>query len=517
MALQFQNVQVKMSSGLDTKDDPKSLQAKLLNLQNASFSSPGQLQKRDGFTGLTQSVQGGGSISNGMGLASYKNELVAMDGSYLYSYSPETNEQINKGSLIPVNLTVQPIARNSYQQNQPDSAYDPISKLQCFVWTETSDDPSAPLAPKYAIFDSTTDTQIASGNLDGMVQINGSKTLKVLSLGNYFIIFYSLNYQNSPTFNEGLAYYTIPTANPTATPTSVVLYSNVVSAQNPVFDACIINNSAYVVFATSSSQIEFVSISPTLVQSAPYLVTTPVNAAVLSIKGDASFNVWCSFSPSLVSTGLYTMVVNQALNATILAPTLVDTAPGSTNGFVNITMLISGATATIYYEAYTGLNETSNYLSWKTITITGTIGGLTGTLKGVGLASKAFTYNNANFVLVVYHGNYLLNNTGTAFVATTIEPTYFLIAFPNATPYQHVIIAKVAPSLAGPYYTQSILPEAVQINASEYSISYLIEENTVAVNGAIFSQTGFMQSYFNFAIPYPMSKQVMANTLNLNK
>lgn len=64
--LQKQVIQFPFSQGVDTKTDPKQLQApKVVVLQDMDFESPGQLAQRPGFSELSQSKFAGGSVSSG--------------------------------------------------------------------------------------------------------------------------------------------------------------------------------------------------------------------------------------------------------------------------------------------------------------------------------------------------------------------------------------------------------------------------------------------------------------------
>lgn len=494
--LNFINVPVKMTSGIDTKSDPKSLETKLTVLQNASFESPGQIEKRDGFIGLSQSIQGGGSISAGVGIASYQNELLAMDGSSIYSYSQDVSKNINKGLLVPIELSTNSIVRNIYQQFQPDSALHPGTGLECFVWSDTS----IPFGGvQYTIKDSTTGANLVYGSTIIPLLSNGPQYAKVLTLGSHFIIFVGVYI--GATYS--LAYYTIDTATPTVISTATTLYTS--ASQLPIWDATIINNKAYVVFSLSATQLKYYSITSALALSAGFTVTTGHNADTVAIKGDASFNVWTSFSDG---AGVYGLIVDAALTTTLLATTLVENV--SPKFASNITLIISGTTATIYYEIFNLDLNTSHYLHRNSLTFAGTVGTPHLVMKGVGLASKVFVYNGINYVLVVYYGNIQLNPQGVPLVKT-IEPTYFLIA-PDGNTGQ--IIAKLAPDLSGPYYGVGLLPEVVQ-NGTAFSVAYSIEEDTEAQNGQIVFSLGFSQAIFNFTIPYPTPKLVLGNDLLL--
>ena len=49
MPLDKRQIAVNFAQGLDTKSDPRQVQGKLLVAENAVFTSPGQLKKRNGY------------------------------------------------------------------------------------------------------------------------------------------------------------------------------------------------------------------------------------------------------------------------------------------------------------------------------------------------------------------------------------------------------------------------------------------------------------------------------------
>lgn len=490
MGLESQNVPIALGQGVDTKTDPKQvIPGKMLVLQNCSLKSPKQIQKRDGFSGLSANIIGGGTISQGVGISGYQNELICLDGSSLYSYSPSQLAWKNQGTLIPVSLSVDTVVRNTNTQNQPDSAFHSGSGLQCFIWIDIG----AATAIRYSVVDTTTGLSIVN---DGLVD-SLAVTAKVLTVGSFFIIIY---YDSTGIL---LRYKTINTATPSALSVTTTIASDIES-NLPAYDATIINGSVYLVYQkTGGTSQVFYSISTGLVLSSPYTLASGkfIDFGVC-IKGDASNNVWIAFMDASTPK-VWGAVVNSALNSTILAITAIAVPTGS-QPFSNITMSISGTTATIYYEQ---TKVQSNYISFNTLTITGTVGTAAILLYRMGLASKIFVYNGNSYFLGVYSTTTPIPGSVNV---QSIEQTYFLIKASSGQ-----VIAKLAPSLAGTFYSSGLLPDVSLISSTKFSIPYLTQDDLSSLNGNIFYLTGVSVANFDFSIPYPMSKLNLGQNLLL--
>lgn len=98
MALAKQILEIPLGAGVDTKSDPKVVgPGSLLVAENGEFTEPGAIRKRNGYTALTKSRLDGGNISAGAMLATYRDQLVAFDGDYLYTYASTAAGWAQKG------------------------------------------------------------------------------------------------------------------------------------------------------------------------------------------------------------------------------------------------------------------------------------------------------------------------------------------------------------------------------------------------------------------------------------
>src|SRR5665213_502774 len=137
MVVQKQMIPIQFGGGINTKIDPKQLQAgSLLTLQNGQFSKAGKINKRYGYDVLSSTIEGGGNITAGIELANYKNELILFDGINIYTYLPATGNWSNRGVAISITTEDKDIIRSSSsQQLNPDMAY--LSGMEVFAWEDS--------------------------------------------------------------------------------------------------------------------------------------------------------------------------------------------------------------------------------------------------------------------------------------------------------------------------------------------------------------------------------------------
>jgi hypothetical protein len=135
----------------------------------------------------------------------------------------------------------------------------------------------------------------------------------------------------------------------------------------------------------------------------------------------------------------------------------------------NITTTANNGVCSIVYEIYNQYNTgyfpagpQTDYIQTNTWTrATATAGTPYIVARGVGLASKAFSYNNKTYFLSVYAGAY--------------QPTFFLMDI-NGN-----VICKLAYSNAGGYITSGVLP-SVNLNNDTVQIGYLYKDLVQSVN-----------------------------------
>lgn len=476
MGLNKQTFPVVLDKGIDTKTNKKQLQGKLLTLENGIFQTGMEITKRNGYTALP-------SIGVGVMLSPYNSELITLDGQSLYSYSQSTAAQVNKGALPTISLSVQNIVRNTNQQTVPDSAIN--GNFQCFAWKDSS----GAGVINYSVYDNATKQSLVNNTLVA----NSGVAVKVIAISHFFVIIY--------LSSGALRYRTIDTATPTAISTNHTIAGDI-SSTAPVFDVTLINGKIFLAYNNTASEISFFTIDSTLTLSSQTNFGSD-NCNSINIFGDASFNVWVVYSitgGAGTDTKLYGFILNNALNSTVLAKTQIDTFQISSIGplIYNITSIVSGTTANVYYEvqqAALAVGCPLDFIKNNTLTLTGTIGSPAVFIRAAGLASKTFSAQSTNFVMVAYQSN--------------LQPGYFLIRADG------IEVAKISPQDGGGYTGVSILPEVNLISTGIYQTASLVKDSTTVQNGVIAAQTGVISATLTFQSTAP-SKFTLAQNLHVD-
>lgn len=459
MALDKQQIPISFSKGVDTKTDSKQvLPGKLLTLENASLRKVGKFVKRYGFGVLADTT----SLTNGNSIGVFKNELISLDGSNIYSYSEHDDKQYLKGTKLSVDLSTQSIVRNSYEQTNPDSAIHSVG-ISVYAWEDSSD------GVRYSVFDTVTGQSIVS---NGLVSATGSKP-KVKTIGTYVLII----------FLDGLTlkYFKVDTTSPASSFAEVTL----VTASSAYFDVQFISSKLVVAYPSSATDVSLFSISTTLVQSADYVVTA--TASVLSVFGDASNNVWVAYNDT--NTVKY-FIVDFALSSTVLAVTTIE---AGSDPYVNVTGVFNSTAATIFYEV-TGDTNNNQYVRKNTATLLGVVGTPSDLLRSVGLYSKAFVYDSSVYVVVTHDSE--------------LQSTYFMVNDSGS------VVAKIAPSLGGGLSTNGVLSEINFITADVVNFAFEFKDFVTSVNGDVTTQTGVNSAFITFGEQTQL--EVIGNNLHLS-
>jgi hypothetical protein len=470
-----QTVSVAFDAGIDTKTDPKQVRGKLLALQNAIFQTPRKIRKRNGYIPLP-------SLGAGVALSTFNNELVTLDGNNVYSYNASGQTMQTKGPLPTVSLNVQSIVRNTNQQTTQDVAIN--GSLQCFTYSDSGG------GCRYSVFDTATGQSI----VNNAILASTAQYSKVLAVVNFFVILY---YDST---SMQLFYKAINIATP-ATLGSAVQITSDANAGSVCWDATVINGSIFLVYNNQAAKLSLYSLSSTLVLSSQTNFGTD-NANVVTIFGDASFNVWVAYAingnATPTNTNINVFALSNNLGSTVLAKTNIDSfLVGGVGPAINtMTGIVTGTTATVYYEVVQSPIVPGimiNFVKQNTVTTGGSVGSASVFKRGVGLAAKAISYQSNYYLVLVYQSN--------------LQPTYFLVRGDG------IQVGKAATSEAGGYSVKPILPEFVNPSAGVYMFASLIKDSLTVQNGILSSQTGVQSATFTFSSAAP-SKFVLGQNLH---
>ncbi len=501
MPLQKQTVNINFAKGLDTKTDPFQVSpGNFLALNNTVFSKGGLLQKRNGFSELTPLPTG----TNATYLTTFNGNLTAV-GDTLNAYSQGSGAWIQKANLNPLSLNTLPLIRNNLNQSYADSAI-ALNSIICTVYAEYN---GSSTVYKYVVSDGITGQNILPPTLIPSVG-TVTYTPRVFLLGSYFIIMYDdlvsgVNY---------LTYVTVSTSNPHAAGTPVQVSATYAAASTGTFDGVVANNTLYFAWPSlqAGGQIRVSGINSTLGQINTYTSTVGYTATNVSIAADTSGSTPVIYVTTFDSgtNVAHTFALNQILNATpVLAATVIPLESGTLK---NITSSATDGVCTIIAEelaeySYDNVIHT-DYIVQNTVTQSGTVGTASTVVRSLGLASKAFLYNETIYFLGIYGGPQGQVN---------FQPTYFLMNLSGQ------VISRFAYENGPPYYVTGLPTVSIVNNVAQ--VPYLYKDLIQAVNkntnipvgsqtAGIYSQTGINLATFTFGTDTLLSSEIGSN-LNL--
>jgi hypothetical protein len=462
MALQRQNLNINFSQGLDQKTDPKQVTiGKFLSLENSVFNKGGLLTKRNGFKMLA-SLPDTSSIYT----TTFNGNLTAI-GTDLKAFSMGSEQWYSKGKIQPLELTVLPLIRNTYNQIYGDSAV-ASNNLVCSVFTEET----PTVISKYVVSDSVTGQNIIAPTAipAGIGTVSGSQ--RVFILGNNFVIIFTNTIAGTPH----LQYFTINIANPSIISAPVDISTTYTPVSTTGFDAFEANNNLYIAYNGSdiggAVHVTFLNQFLTLHST---VIFTGHAANIVSVTSDITGSSPIVYVSYYASSNAYTVVLDQNLN-TVTAP--VHSISGET--VLNLTSTAQNMQVQLFYEiqnfyGYDGSIQT-DFIRTRVMSQSGTLGVESIIDRSVGLASKAFLVNGISYMLSIYFSNY--------------QPTYFMIDQSGN------VILKLAYSNAGTYYTLG-LPN-VTVNSNIVQFPYFFKDlidpinktQGAAVSAGVYAQTG---------------------------
>jgi hypothetical protein len=242
-------------------------------------------------------------------------------------------------------------------------------------------------------------------------------------------------------------------------------------------------------------------IDTTLTLSSALDIAGEVASNALSIVGSTTLTniqeVWISYYNG---TDTKYLIRDFNLSATArLAPTKIETVANVRN----MTSYAVNSSANVYYEISAA--STYNYfIRSAAVTDTGTVGTPANTIRGAGLAGKAFLVNNG--IADEIHLPIAFDSP--------LQPTYFLY---NTVSLQTV--AKFAPSLGGGVTVKSILPEVNVQSDTVFSMAYLQKDLLTTTPGtavAVYTLIGVQNTVFDFGSAYAFGNAEFGNNLHVS-
>lgn len=500
MPLDTQIIPISFYKGIDTKtDDKNSLPGELLILENGTFKETGKITKRNGFSSLTVSANSG-NIYSGSALANFDNELIQFTGSDVLGFSEAENIWLGRGKDYQLSDKTTPIFSNDKAQQNPECKI--LNNLELYVWEDLD------TGVKYSIIDHLNGAILLSNST---VDSHGSRPKVIIFNGQFVIIYY----------NSGRLYARTIDTDQIFSISDDILILDDINTDSPQYDVLSPEiEDGY--FYLAYSQADLISSGLVYYSDISMIARTVYNnssscAGAVNIWEDNLNNIWvvgASINDITVKTILSLVCIRQKGHSETLVNSGFTINTTNEGQFINkicgFRSALSGENI-IYYEC-TPFNEYltlqsfnfGNYINRAVITTDGQIFSNNVFIRGLGLYSKPFLYNNINFILTT---------TNTEFQAT-----YYLLD------EKSTVVSRSNVNNGGGYKQNSIdgfplntCTDSIVIDGyGNILIPLEIKTAFVSNNNTTYLPTGINVVKYNFNVNNTISNITLGNNLNIS-
>ncbi len=488
--IQPANVVLSFNGGLQGKQDEVQQQPpSLLTLENAIFNKVGRLNKRFGYDVLSTNVMDGDSILNAFAIDNFNQELNLFDNQNIYTFISSNNNWANRGTAISlINSNKQVIRTSAAQQLNPDAAY--LNGIEVFVWEDSRSTGGC----RYSVIDKET----ASFCIADQPILGSLSNPKVIVFNNFIYVFY--NSRNNIYFRY------IDTDNPSFISDQTVIAADGY-ASDFVYDVVVSNDKLYVSYfadtvASGSLELVYIDTDNSVNTAATVVASGAVNDntfAALNLASDSVDQLWVSWSNgtqvryAVFDTSSGTSVV---LASTLIEEEVVATLSGIESSSAGVLQLVYELQATAAFVDDEYIVTQDQKIKAQTLTNAGDITEVA-TLRSVGLASKAFTYNGNLYVNVVHE--------------TPLQSTYLTILINS--PIFGTVVSKVNAQVSGGLSTNGLLPEVSTISSGIFLWPNLVKGQFISEDNTNFSLLGVNATTTDFTNINKFNSVTQSNNL----
>lgn len=437
MSLAWTTLQIPFAAGLNTKADPRALEAPALAVcRNAEFDEIGGLTKRKPYSSVGADILGGGTLANVRRIVEHGDERLCFTKDKLYSWSARDAKWVEKATYLAPKITEREVFVNPYEQLDTDRAE--LAGTILFTWADDATSVSNRLA-YIAALDATTGavilppTSLGAGSDRPRLMVATTKVLLFWSqpnAGNGRVVVAALDPANlASSLASGIA---APTAVATSVGDTVSVYDVA-----PRGDG----TTVFVGRQDSSSTPYWVALVTEAL--AVTLVSKARTAATLTVAAAAGVGVYVIRSSGANIRGDY-------LNPTTLADVTVDVAVGTaaSASVNNVAVALHSFTGNGEGRAFWTSGQTVASTSYRTETNTfnlvmAGIGTQAILARRLALASRAFAHDGNSYAWLVFGGESYAAGSSIPTFRTSPQNTYFLFRGDGT------VIAKAAQGVAG--------------------------------------------------------------------
>lgn len=191
--LEWQTLSVSLAQGIDTKTDPKQVQADYLLLENAVFTATKELSLRPGFTALVNTQWNSTPIVLGNSLGCLENTLLLYSGVNSYAFIDSLNMWTQTGQKTAVTPSIDGVGTNSSPCVFTPTVAKSSNGLELYTWLmEPVTKGSASLGgisgyPYFSVYDPETKSLLTKGYV-GPNSSTYYKSMRCETVGTHWFI-----------------------------------------------------------------------------------------------------------------------------------------------------------------------------------------------------------------------------------------------------------------------------------------------------------------------------------------
>lgn len=468
MALSKQDVAIPISGGLETKIDPKQEEVGYFRkVENVVFETVKQLRKRNGYDAIRLEDISEVLISNAKKLARFKEELIMLTDSKLYSFSNTLEKFVERGDIYNVDTEEERVYQDSGNQNDVDALS--IESLRIYTWEDSTG------GVYYSVQDVDQNNFIVSR---GIVSATGENPV-LGNIGSTVYIFYgdgvNINYRS----------FGVPT--PTTLTSEVTVNTNR-DTVNGLIDAESCGDKILIAY-NGSTVLSIFSVDATGLPSSVLGITGETADNALDLTCDNAERVVVTYSDG--TDVKYTVYPITLITTPILAPTVIESIADVTTC---CSVEISAGVYKMYYEVAQASNS-NNYVKQADAVLAGTVTNIAVFKRSVGLAARAFRRESVTYVPVVHE--------------STLQSSYFLLHEDG------VVVTKFSNQTAGGVLNFGVLPQFSDLEDDRYFTAFLTRTRLRGDNGTFFSNNGIASVIIDFSPDNSYSSAELANNLHI--
>jgi hypothetical protein len=304
--LQKKVIDIPFATGIDQKSDQRWVeQGYQTSVINGQFVKKNAIRKRPGFNNLTKSTIPSGALLGTAKLCSYKNEVISIDGDWLYSYSPTEAKHLQVDQVSECVGYRTGIACLTDSVNSPDVAE--LNGFRIFTWQTGAVASGQASGNVYAsVLDTTTGNYVVFAQRVATASVNPAPRVVFTSnASNGVVLAFVIWFDSS---SSKLRY---STWNPSTPSVSFTAPADLVTGVTGKFDVCPvvgdINGRILAIYEVTggANRVNLLSFHPgfspvsfnsNFVDANTGFTAMAIRANVETSSGSPPPSCWCAFS-----------------------------------------------------------------------------------------------------------------------------------------------------------------------------------------------------------------------------